>query len=590
MPGPIIEIHDLTFQYHSQAEPTLKNVSLRIEPGQKVAIVGRSGCGKSTLINVLNSLGFSHFGGRLTSGHVNVAGLDPASASLVDVSRHVGTVLQNSADQFVGLTVSEDIAFSLENQGVPQADMRDAVRAAATRVGIADHLDSAPQDLSGGQKQRVAMAGVLVDDVDILLFDEPLAMLDPASGRQTIELIDRLNRELGKTVIIVEHRLEDVLHCGLDRVVLMNDGVVVADLAPDEMVASGLLEAHGIRPPLHSTALRYAGVDITAQMRPSNAAFTVLDEGAAIKLRAWVADAPTPDAHTSGERPAAIRVENLSVSYEQNGDLPPVRVLEELSTSITQGSLVGIVGSNGAGKSTLARAIAGFAKPNAGAIIIDGQDASAWSLAEHGQRVGFVLQEPGQMLSSPYVREEVELALRAHNLPPEEIAKRSEEALQVCGLWRMRSWPISALSHGQKKRLTIAIMLALGPKILILDEPTAGQDFGHYTEFMDFLRSLNRLGTTVILITHDMHLALDYTERTLVISDGHIIADAHPSAVLTNPDVTERADLVTTGLYTLAERYKLDAEALVRRFLSVDRAARSHATGPGGVVNGGARG
>lgn len=581
MPRPLIAVNNLTFQYESQAEPTLRGISLTIAEGEKVAVVGRSGCGKSTLINVLNSLAFTHFNGRVVEGSVSVAGLDPSSANLVDVSRRVGTVLQDSSAQFVGLTVAEDIAFSLENQMVPQHLMGDAVHKSARRVGIADHLSAAPQDLSGGQKQRVAMAGVLVDDVDILLFDEPLAMLDPASGRATIELIDTLSQD-GKTVLIVEHRLEEVLHRPVDRIILMDGGKIVADLPPDAMVSSGLLEANGIRPPLHVAALRYAGIDVTPDMRPSNVDRTVLDDDAVARLASFAACGAGEAEPVHARK--AVDVVDVSVSYKRGGDLPDVQVLEHLSTSIAQGSMIGIVGSNGAGKSTLARAIAGFIAPTAGTIMIGGEDAAQWSLAQQGERVGFVLQEPGQMLSSSFIREEIELGLRARGMAEVDIAERADNAMKVCGLWPFRSWPISALSHGQKKRVTIAVMLALGPQILILDEPTAGQDFRHYTEFMDFLTELNKSGTTVILITHDMHLALDYTERILVISDGMIIADAPPSAVLTDPDVTARADLVTTGLYTLAERYGLAAQALVRRFLEVDRRERE------AVTDGGLRG
>ncbi len=578
MPEPLIELRDLTFRYRSQVQPTLRGLNLTIREGEKVAIVGRSGCGKSTLMSVLNSLAFNHYDGIIEGGTVQVAGLDPSESKLVDVSRRVGTVLQNSADQFVGLTVAEDIAFSLENQGVAQGDMRKTVLKAAQRVGIDDHLDSAPQDLSGGQKQRVAMAGVLVDEVDILLFDEPLAMLDPASGRDTIELIDRLNSELGKTIIIVEHRLEEVLHRSVDRVVLMNDGEILADLPSDELVASGLLEENGIRPPLHVAAMRYAGIDVDPLMRPSNATTTILSDDDVARLHAWVAADDGSDAVAEQMGASrAIDVVDLTVAYEQNGDLPDIRVLEDLSTYVEAGSMIGIVGSNGAGKSTLARAIAGFEKPKSGTVVIHGEDAAQWSLAEKGERVGFVLQEPGQMLSTPYVREEIELGLKARGLPEDEIAARTENAMRVCGLWSMRSWPISALSHGQKKRLTIAIMIALGPDILILDEPTAGQDFRHYTEFMDFLQELNTRGTTVILITHDMHLALEYTDRNLVMSNGEIIADAHPSVVQTTPEVTARADLVTTGLYTLAERAGIEPGRLVRQFLALDRRERQAA-------------
>ncbi|WP_164461640.1 ABC transporter ATP-binding protein [Neoactinobaculum massilliense] len=578
MPEPLISLRDFTFRYPTQESATLTDINLRIDAGEKVAIVGPSGCGKSTLVKVLNSLAFHQDDGVVEAGSVRVAGVDPARAEIVEVSRRVGTVLQNSADQFVGLTVAEDIAFSLENQRVAQRDMREAVTKAARQVGIADFLASSPQALSGGQKQRVAMAGVLVDDVDILLFDEPLAMLDPASGRAAVELIDRLNRELGKTVIIVEHRLEDVLHCPVDRVVLMNSGRIIADMTPDELVASGLLEENGIRPPLHAAALRYAGVHLRASMHPSNAAHTVLSEEDVARVRGWVGE-PVSAPSIAADAVAAVEVRDLTVAYEGNGDQPDNRVLEQLSATIPAGQMVSIVGSNGAGKSTLARALAGFEKPREGTVLIGGEDAARWSLAEQAAHVGFVLQEPGQMLSQPRVWEEVALGLKARGVEAERSREIIRHVLTVCGLWPYRSWPISALSHGQKKRLTIAAMLALGPTVLILDEPTAGQDFRHYTEFMEFIRGLNRAGTTVLLITHDMHLALEYTQRCLVMSHGKIIADAAPARVLTDPAVTARADLVPTGLYTYAQRYGFDAEQLVRRFLQVDRAKHGGTAG-----------
>lgn len=575
----VIELRDVTFQYRAQSEPTLHGIDLTVRRGEKIAVVGASGSGKSTLLSLLNGLVPHRFGGTLT-GSVRVAGAEPAAVPLVRTARHVGTVLQDPSGQFVGLTVAEDIAFSLENQEVPSAQMPERVRAAATAAGIADRLGAAPQDLSGGQKQRVSIAGVLVDEVDVLLFDEPLAMLDPATGREAVELIDALHRERGITIVIVEHRLEDVLHRDVDRIVLMADGRIVADAPPDEIVASGMLERHGIRPPLHVAALACAGAPVTAAQRPANAERIELTETQIAAIRTWVASAGDLGGAPRTAPAGSLEIEGLGCVLG-GGDGRGVRALEGVSTRIGRGEMVGILGSNGAGKSTLARVICGFEAATAGVVRLDGIDIAPWPIAERGEHVGFVLQEPGQMISASHIAEEIALGLRARGLDDAEIARRTESVLDVCGLRPFRTWPVSALSHGQKKRLTIAAVLALEPRVLILDEPTAGQDFAHYTEFMDFLAAVNAGGTTVLLITHDMHLALEYTERVLVMAQGRLLADAHPADVLTDADITARADLVTTGLYALARRCGIaDPSALVRRFVAADRAARTRPDTP----------
>ena len=603
----VISLRDFGFKYRAQAEPTLHEINLQIFPGEKVAIVGASGCGKSTLVRVLNGLVPHYYAGEAT-GSVRVYGLDPARTTLVEVATKVGTVMQDTSAQFVGLTVADDVAFSLENQGVDSAQMPARVREAARIVGMEEFLSHAPQELSGGQKQRVAMAGVLVNEVEILLFDEPLAMLDPAAGRRTIELIDRLNRDLGKTVVIVEHRLEDVLACPVDRIVLMDRGRIVATLTPDEIVATDLLEQHGIRPPLHVSALKYAGVALTPGLHAARGATLELTEAQRQLVRSWV-EAATPDtgetsvparaknldpAQTTNETaaqttvatpPPAIEVREVRASYPT--DEGREEVLGGISARIEAGSMIGVVGSNGAGKSTLAKAICGFLPLDSGEIRLGGQDSTRLSVAQRGTKVGFVLQEPGQMLSRTLIREELELGRAGRGMTGEEARRRCDRALRTCGLWPFRSWPISALSHGQKKRLTIAAILVLQPQVLILDEPTAGQDFAHYTEFMDFLAGLNRAGTTVVLITHDMHLALEYTQRLLVISGGRLLRDDHPSRVLTDEHTTQAADLVRTGLYDLANLCGVaDASALVRAFVRTDHQLRGAVRGEDGAVRG----
>lgn len=577
--APLIELAGYSFQYRAQSEPTLHDIDLTVRRGEKIAIVGASGSGKSTLISAINGLIPHHHRGT-SNGAVRVAGNDPAMVPLAATASVVGTVLQDSNSQFVGLTVAEDIAFSLENQQVPHAEMPALITRAAELAGISDRLDDSPQNLSGGQKQRVAVAGVLVDDVEVLLLDEPLANLDPASGRAAVELLDDLHRDQRKTILLVEHRLEDVLHRDIDRLVLMADGRIVADAAPDVVLASGLLEQHGIRPPLHIAALRYAGAPATAEQRPSRSTDIALTAQQITAVRNWVATAgssPAAEPEAAERSPAlapALDLQDVRCEVRVSPERTSV-LLDGITAQVHRGEMLGVLGSNGAGKSTLARVICGFEKLTGGALRIGAADASGWSLSDRGEHVGFVLQEPGQMISRPLVSEEIALGLRARGEDEEEIARRTTTVLTACGLAPFRSWPLSALSHGQKKRVTIASVLALGPDVLILDEPTAGQDFAHYTEFMQFLRTLNADGTTVVLITHDMHLAVEYTDRVLVLSDGRLLADADPAVVLTDPDLTRRADLVTTGLYELARRCGLrDPHTLVHRFVAVDRAAR----------------
>jgi len=571
---PLIELSGYSFQYRAQSAPTLHDIDLVVRRGEKIAVVGASGSGKSTLLRAVNGLIPHHHRGTAT-GTVRVQGKDPARIPLVETASVVGTVLQDSSSQFVGLSVAEDIAFSLENRQVPREEMPARIERAARLAGIGDRLESSPHDLSGGQKQRVAIAGVLVDEVEVLLLDEPLANLDPATGRAAVELLDSLHRDHGTTLLIVEHRLEDVLHRDVDRIVLMDRGRIIADASPDEVIASGLLEQHGIRPPLHVAALRHAGVPADAGQRPSRSSDILLTPEQIAAVRAWVQD-PTvdeaPEPATVGRAALELRGVRSEIPV---GPGRSTLALSRVDARIARGEMIGVLGSNGAGKSTLARAICGFERTTDGQVLIGGADAASWSLAERGLRVGFVLQEPGQSISQPRVADEIALGMRARGLDAEEIERRTTAVLEVCGLRPFRTWPLSALSHGQKKRVSIAAILALEPEVLLLDEPTAGQDHAHYTEFMEFLRRVNDAGTTVVLITHDMHLALEYTDRVLVLSGGDLLADADPAVVLTDPELTRRADLVTTGLYDLARRCGImEPHRLVRRFVAVDRAAR----------------
>ena len=564
---PIISFRNFSFQYRAQKRPTLTNINLEIYPGERVLIAGPSGSGKSTLAGCINGLNpFSNPGA--CTGTLTVDGVDAPHSSLFELSAHVGTVLQDPDGQFIGLTVGEDIAFALENSCTPQDEMHAITRHAAELVGIENHLGYAPHELSGGQKQRVSLAGVMVDQVKILLFDEPLANLDPATGKQAIELIDEIQKETDTTVLIIEHRLEDVLWRNVDRIVLVNDGTILADLRPDELLSGSLLAENGIREPLYVTALRYAGVEITPDKHPAHVDSLVLDDTDTQKLRDWFTARPRPAAQP--EREPLLEVKGLSFGYQKGQ-----QTLRDVSFSIGKGEMVSIVGRNGAGKSTLSKLICGFETPDAGEIFLNGKPLAEENIRRRAQHIGYVMQNPNQMISKTMIYEEVALGLQRSGLTEEQIREKVEATLRVCGLYPFRNWPISALSFGQKKRVTIASVLVLDPELILLDEPTAGQDFRHYTDIMEFLRGLNARGVTVVMITHDMHLMLEYTRRALVFCDGRLIADRTAAAVLCDPALVEQAALKETSLYTLANRCGIaPAQEFVERFIEQDREVR----------------
>ena len=566
MKKKIIEFNDFTFKYRVQAKPTLKNINLTIYEGEKVLIVGPSGSGKSTLAHCINGLTPFYYQGTST-GSLKVMGKETKDMGIFEMSKMVGTVLQDPDSQFIGLTVAEDIAFKLENDCVPQSKMKAMVEKVSKLVGIEKQLDAAPYSLSGGQKQRVTLAGVTVEDIDILLFDEPLASLDPATGKSAIELIEQIKNETKKTIVIIEHRLEDVLHCDVDRIIVMNEGYIVADMTADELVASNILVESGIREPLYITALRYAGVTITEDMKAGN--IQTLDiSKCKTNLDKWNKD--NSSNNEIKEENVLLELKDISFQYEKNKS-----ILKDISFKINKGEMVSIIGKNGAGKSTISKLICGFYKPTSGQILLNNRDIGDDSIKERAERIGMVMQNPNQMISKTMIFDEVALGLRFRGIPEEEVKTRVYETLKVCGLYEYRNWPISALSFGQKKRVTIASILVLNPEILILDEPTAGQDFKHYNEIMEFLLELNNKGVTIIMITHDMHLMLEYTNRAIVLADGQKLADDTAANVLTNKEVINAANLKETSLYELAVKCELEnPRGFVDSFIDYDRRIR----------------
>lgn len=559
----MIEFKDFSFQYKSQKKPTLHHINLEIKEGEKVLIVGPSGSGKSTLGHCINGLiPFAYPGKK--EGKLFIEENDSEKLDIFSSSKLVGTVMQDADSQFVGLDVGEDIAFSLENNAVNTDKMHEIVKKVANLVGMGEFLEQSPLELSGGQKQDVCMAGVMVDEAPILLFDEPLANLDPATGKLVIELIDEINKTQKKTIIIIEHRLEDVLHRPVDRIVLVNNGEILADCKPEELFATTLLVDNGIRLPLYVQAMKYADVDLSkVKNLADDTDYDLQDQKD--KLVHWYNTNKT-DVKKIESAPL-LTIKDLCFSYD--GIKP---ILDHVSLDVHQGEMISVVGKNGAGKSTLCKCICAFEKADAGTLTFENTDMNDLSVKERADRIGFVLQNPNQMICNTMIFDEVAMGLRNRGISEDKIKEKVENTLKICGLYPFRNWPISALSYGQKKRVTIASILALEPKMIILDEPTAGQDYRRYSEIMEFLKSLNEMGIAIVMITHDMHLMLEYTTRSVVLTGGKKIADATPSEVLGNEALIERANLKKTSLSTLASKAGIeDRIAFIDTFIQHER-------------------
>lgn len=564
MTEPIIEFKDFSFKYNSQAEPTLKNINLKINKGEKILLAGPSGSGKSTIGRCLNGLIPNIYQGEV-KGKCLVNGKDITSTSLFDFSFTTSTILQDADSQFIGLTVGEDIAFALENDCQSKDKMHQTVNQWADELKIKELLTQSPQSLSGGQKQIVALAGVLVDESPILLFDEPLANLDPASGLKTMAIIDKIQKELNATVIIIEHRVEEVFSQPIDRIILVNEGTIVADQPTNQLLHSHTLEKIGVREPLYLKALTAADVNLSSIKEVDQISTLPVSEKISDKLAAWTKQAKITK--KEADNLPLLKLDHVGHQYSKNQPYP----LKDVSTTINQGDFISIVGQNGAGKTTLCRTICGFIS-NEGKITLKDQNLSYLSIKERAEKIGYVMQDPNQMISQKMIFDEIALGLRLRNVDEETIKQKVDQTLKICGLYPFRHWPISALSFGQKKRVTIAAILVLEPEIIILDEPTAGQDWKTYTEIMSFLKHINTIGKTIIIITHDMHLMLEYTSRSLAFAKGKLIADTTPIELLTNQALIKEASLKRTSLYDLAKHYNLpDPNKFVQAYINFEQ-------------------
>ena len=559
----MISFKNFSFKYNNVVDKTLKNIDLTINKGEKVLIVGPSGSGKSTLSHCINGLIPFSYNGEI-EGELIIDNIKPYEESLSDVSKKVGTILQDQDSQFIGLSVGEDVAFNFENNAMPLKEMKVKVIDALELVNMVDFINHSPYELSGGQKQRVSLAGVLGSDAEVLLFDEPLANLDPASGKEIMQLINDIHEKTNKTIIIVEHRIEDVLEQPFDKVIVVNKGEVQGFGTPDEILKSDLLKNNGLREPLYLEAMKLAGCDISGSENLKD--LNNIDEKNKEVLKNWFNN-ETSNKDSIIKEEKILEVKNLAFSHDGIKN-----TINDVSFHLNKGEILAVLGNNGAGKSTLCRLITGILKPQKGSIFLNNQCIDSWSIKQKGSSIGYVMQNPNQMISQHMIKDEIALGLKCRNYSKEEIDKKVEEVLKICGLYPYRNWPVSALSYGQKKRVTIASILAINPEVIILDEPTAGQDYKHYTEFMEFIKELSAQGISIILITHDMQLTVEYCHRAVVLSGGEKIADDKPSNILTDENIIKKANLKETSLSTLAKSIGIaNTNDFVQFFIDLER-------------------
>mgnify|MGYP001170205140 CR=1 FL=1 len=505
----------------------IEEISFTLAQGELMLIAGPSGCGKSTLIKCLNGLIPNSYHGTLT-GEIRLEGSATQKLSLRDLAKIVGTMLQDPDKQIVASTVQQEIAFGLENLNTPRAEMHRRVDDALQLLRLEKQKEQATFALSGGQRQQVAAAGLLVMEPSIYLFDEPFANLDARAVDMLEELIARL-RSRGHTVIIVEHRVEEALRLHPDKVLLMREGRQVFFGNTDDFLA--IADPTQIKLPIESTLRAY---NDAAQAREALLC--------PITTRRSSAD-------TSNE--PALAFENVHYRYSSYGE----EILHGISFQVRPGETIALLGPNGAGKTTLVKQALGLLRPTQGNVRLYGKDTRKLSVAELATRIGYVFQSPGAMLFAPTVKKEVSFGPQNLRFLPERLKQAVQEAEEALNIAQFAERSPFALSFGQQKRVSIASVLSMQGKILLLDEPTAGQDYRSYISFMEYLRQLPELDA-LLFITHDLDLALRFTQRVILLRDGNLVADGPPLSVLADPELLESCNLRPTSLlhYLLSEQ------------------------------------
>ncbi len=540
MSSPVpVRIENLSFRYRSRQDLAIKNINLTVDQPQVVLIAGASGCGKTTLARCINGLIPRSYKGEL-KGEIYLQGQNIALLPLARISQLVGTVLQDPERQILGSIVMNEVAFGLENLGLDRDEIRHRVDDALARLKITHLRERQTHYLSGGEKQKVALAGVLAMQPGILLLDEPLASLDPASAQEALEVIRGLADE-GMTVLMVEHRVEDVLRIRPERVLFMKDGEVRYDGSPENLVEQ----------------VDYREVKLPAPM--------ILELAAR--------DVPPPSLEilpgVSGDPKPLVQFKDVAFGYESGPE-----VLHDINLDIRRGDVIAVLGPNGAGKTTLVKHAIGLLKPKRGQVLINGEDTRHLSVAQIASVLGYVFQSPSHMLFAPTVYDE--LAFGPTNLKhnPEEIRKEVTQAVETVNLKGYEQTPPLSMSFGQQKRVSIAAILAMRSRILVMDEPTAGQDYKNYLSFMDSILEMPGF-EAILFITHDIDMAVIYANRVLMVNQGTIVADGPPPEVLTDMERLRQCRLLPTSLL----QTNLENYAITGQFMRAEALAHHLALG-----------
>ncbi|NSW52588.1 MAG: ABC transporter ATP-binding protein [Anaerolineae bacterium] len=509
---PTLEIEHLSFRYQRREELAIRDISLTVHPGEIVLIAGASGCGKTTLARCINGLNPRSYRGDL-QGSIRICGRDIRELKLVEVSQMVGTVLQDPERQILGTKVINEVAFGLENLALPREEVLERVDQAMARLRISDLRGRDTFLLSGGEKQKVAVAGVLAMRPRLLMLDEPLASLDPASARETLDLVRELADE-GMAILMIEHRVEDVLSIRPDRILFM-DGGEIKYLGPLAGLA-GVVDYHAVKLPVAMTMAM-------AVKDPPPPRISMLPSG-------------------QGEKTTLVEFRAVNFGYGDERN-----VLKDVNLKINRGDVIAVLGANGAGKTTLVKHAIGLLKPSAGDVLVDGKSTHELSIAQVAAMLGYVFQSPSHMLFAPTVRDELSFGPKNLKHPPHEIARDVAEAIRIVHLEGREEDPPLALSFGQQKRVSIASILSMRSRILVMDEPTAGQDYRNFMSFMNAIVQLPNF-ESILFITHDIDLAVVYANRVLLVNDGRVVRDGSPYEVLQDLDLLVENRLVPTSL------------------------------------------
>ena len=538
-----IEFRNATFYYEGSNIPALKDINLSIEQGEIILITGPSGSGKTTLCSCINGL-VPHFHEGKLDGDVQVRGYNTKKARIGGLASLVGMVFQDPESQLVTSSVADEVAFGPENFGVPRDEINERVKAALNATRLEGYEEREPYNLSGGEQQACVIASVYALQPEIYVMDEPLANLDPAGRAQVLRLIIEVAKKRGKTLVIVEHALEEVIPL-VDRIVVMHQGEVVRDGKVENVLSSGDIPQVFTRPPVVRLAEKFL-----QEVKPLTAENFYEKLSSHYSLGTIQTDNSKSSNAVNDKKPI-IEIKDISYAYNEEKE-----ALKHINLTVHEGEVVAILGRNGSGKTTLVRHLIGLIKPDEKKIFVNGKDVAITPTHELAQDVGFCFQNPNHQIVTFKVRDEVIFGLRAHNVPPSEYDERIHEALKIVDMLDYIDAEVFDLGKGQKQRLALASVLALKPRILVIDEPTTGQDPQMAEGIFSIIKNLNEMGTTVLMITHQMEYAANYAHRAVVLQSGEIKFDGPINELISNRQLMEENYLDLPEVTKIAGQFK----------------------------------